>query len=79
MTPKLYSTPEAAKAIGVTTRTIFRWIEDDKVKPQGRRIVPVNPPSYPCGDGVVMFWTEADLARARKVKAEQKPGPKVKS
>jgi hypothetical protein len=71
MTPKLYSTPEAAKAIGVTTRTIFRWIEADKIKPHG--------PSYPRGEGVVLFWTEADLAKARKVKAEQKPGPKVKS
>ena len=71
MTPKLYSTPEVAKAIGVAVRTIYRWIEDDKIKPQG--------PSYPRGEGVVLFWTDADIAKARKVKAEQKPGPKVKA
>jgi hypothetical protein len=70
MSRKLYSTPEAAKLIGVAVRTIHRWMSDDKIKPQG--------PSYPRGDGVVLFWTEADIAKGRKVKADQKPGPKSK-
>ena len=69
MSRKLYSTPQAAKLIGVAVRTVFRWMNDGKIKPQG--------PSYPRGDGVVLFWTEADIAKGRKVKVEQKPGPKA--
>lgn len=69
-TLKLYSTPRLAKAIGVSLVTIYRWVAAGKIKSQG--------PSYPHGDGLVMFWTEADVANARKVKAEQRPRPKVK-
>ena len=69
-TLKLYSTPRLAEAIGVSLVTIYRWVAAGKIKAQG--------PSYPHGDGVVMFWTEGDVANARKVKAEQRPGPTVK-
>jgi hypothetical protein len=66
---KTYSTAVAARRIGVSFRTLNRWLELKKIRPsQG----------IPFGDGRTLWlWTDADIAKGRKVKAAQKPGPKV--
>ena len=66
---KTYSTRQAAKIIGVSYVTLRRWLSKGQLKPsQG---VPY--------DGRTLWrWTQADIAKGRKVKAAQKPGPKPK-
>ena len=66
---KTYSTAVAARRIGVSFRTLNRWLELKKIRPsQG----------IPFGDGRMLWrWTDADIAKGRKVKAAQKPGPKA--
>lgn len=65
---KTYSTPLAAKKIGVSFITVHRWLKAGKIRPQG---IPL--------DGRTLWrWTDADIAKGRKVKAAQKPGPKAK-
>jgi len=53
----------------VSFRTLNRWLNLGKIKPsQGIRF----------SDGRMLWrWTDADIAKGRKVKAAQKPGPKV--
>jgi hypothetical protein len=64
---KTYGTPQAAKLIGVNFITLHRWIRDKKIRPSVA--VPL--------DGRTMWrWTDADIAKGRKVKAAHKPGPK---
>jgi predicted site-specific integrase-resolvase len=65
---KIYSTPQAAKKIGVSFITLHRWIRDGKIRPQG---IPVE-------GRTLWYWTDSDIAEGRKVKAAQKPGPKPK-
>ncbi len=67
---KTYTTSIAAKKIGVSFRTLNRWIALGKIKAsQG----------IPLADGRKLWvWTDADIDRGRKVKAEQQPGPKPK-
>ena len=66
---KTYSTAVAARQIGVSFRTLNRWLNLKKIKPtQGIRF----------SDGRMLWrWTDADIAKGRKVKAAQKPGPKA--
>ena len=66
MKKKTYSTPEAARLMGVSTITLHRWIRSGKIRAsQG----------IPQSDGSTFHrWTRADIARGRKVKAAQKPG-----
>jgi hypothetical protein len=66
---KTHSTAVAARRIGVSFRTLNRWLNLEKIKPsQG----------IPFGDGRTLWlWTDADIAKGRKVKAAQKPGPKA--
>jgi hypothetical protein len=66
---KTYSTAVAARRIGVSFRTLNRWLNLGKIKPsQG----------IPFGDGRTLWlWTDGDIAKGRKVKAARKPGPKV--
>jgi predicted site-specific integrase-resolvase len=65
---KTYTTPQAAKLIGVSFPTLHRWLRDGKIRPQG----------IPQADRTVWVWRDADIARGKKVKAAQKPGPKPK-
>jgi predicted site-specific integrase-resolvase len=67
---KTYTTSIAAKKIGVSFRTLNRWIALGKIKAsQG----------FPLADGRKLWvWTNADIAEGRKVKAEQHPGPRPK-
>ena len=65
---KTYSTPQAAKKIGVSFLTVHRWLKAGKIRPQGTRLA----------GRMLWLWTDADIAKGRKVKAAQKPGPKPK-
>jgi len=68
--PKTYSTPKAAKLIGVHFVTVHRWLGDGLIKPA----------SVELGDGRKLWrWSDADIAAAKKLKAERKPGRKPKS
>ena len=66
---KTYSTERAAAKIGVSFRTLNRWLALGKIRPsQGITL----------SDGRTLWrWTDADIAKGRKVKAAQKPGPKT--
>ena len=66
---KTYSTSEAAAKINVALRTVSRWLAAGKIKPSV---------AVPMGGGRTLWrWTEADIARGKKVKATQKSGPKA--
>jgi predicted site-specific integrase-resolvase len=67
---KTYSTEVASKRIGVSFRTLNRWLAQGKIRPfQGIAL----------SDGRKLWrWSDADLAKGRKVKAVQKPGRKVR-
>jgi len=67
---KTYSTQHAAVKIGVGFRTVNRWLALGLIRPS----MPI-----PIGGGRTLWrWTDADIAKGRKVKAAQKPGPKGK-
>ena len=71
---KPLSTNEVAKAIGVHTITVEKWIADGKVK---------GPKRLQVGGRVVRLWTASDVERLRKHKQKnyrkgrgRKPKPK---
>jgi DNA-binding transcriptional MerR regulator len=67
---KTYSTQRAAAKIGVSFRTLNRWLARGLIRPSQ---------AIPIGGGRTLWrWTDADIARGRKVNAAQKPGPKAK-
>jgi hypothetical protein len=65
---KTYSTDKAAAKIGVSFRTLNRWLALELIRPSVA--VPIG------GRRTLWRWTEADIAKGRKVKATVKPGPK---
>jgi predicted site-specific integrase-resolvase len=67
---KTYSTEQAAKKMGVGFRTLNRWLGLGKIKPSTAIKLP--------NGRTLWLWTDVDIARGRKVKAAQKPGPKPK-
>jgi hypothetical protein len=56
--------------MGVGFRTLNRWLELGK-------IMPATAIKMPNGR-TLWLWTDTDIARGRRVKAAQKPGPKPK-
>ncbi len=66
---KTYSTQGAAAKIGVSFRTLNRWLALGLIHPS--KAIPIG------GGRTLWRWTDADIARGRKVKAAQKPGPKA--
>jgi len=65
-----FSTESAARKIGVGFRTLNRWLALGKIQPS----VAIS-----IGGGRTLWrWTDADIARGRKVKAAQRPGPKAR-
>jgi excisionase family DNA binding protein len=54
MAPKLYTTSEAASAIGVSRQTLQTWIADGKVKP-------------PKMIGSTRVWTESEVKELRQL------------
>lgn len=69
MKSRTYTTPQAAKKIGVSFITLHRWLRDGKIRPR----------AIPLQGRTLWLWTGADIAKGRKVKASQKPGPKPKA
>jgi predicted site-specific integrase-resolvase len=64
--PKTYSTPEAAKLIGVSVITAHRWLAAGKIRPFGIELP----------DGRKLWrWNDRDIAEGRKLKALQKHSP----
>lgn len=61
MSPRTYTTTEAAKAVGITRATLQDWIKKRKfAAPKLGRV----------GNIRVRFWTASDVARLKKTKAE---------
>jgi predicted site-specific integrase-resolvase len=65
---KTYSTQQAAAKIGVGFRTLNRWLALGKIKPSTALKMP--------NGRTFWLWSDADIAKGRKVKSAQKPGPK---
>jgi hypothetical protein len=65
---KTYSTKRAAEKIGTGFRTLNRWLARGLIRPSV---------AIPMDEGHTLWrWTDADVAKGRKVKAAQRPGPK---
>lgn len=65
---KTYSTQQAAKRMGVSFRTLNRWLALGLIRPS--MALPMG------GERTLWRWTDADIVKGRKVNAERKPGPK---
>lgn len=63
------NTAAAAKLLGVAKGTLLRWLRDG---------ILAEPKRTSFGGMKWRIWDDADIARARKVKATQRRGPKVK-
>ncbi len=59
MSPKLYTTREAAEAVGITRATIQEWIRRGKFAAPRPRLR---------GSVGMRLWTESDVARLRVTK-----------
>ena len=70
MMKRTYSTQQAARKMGVSFRTLNRWLGLGLLRPSM---------AIPMGGGRTLWrWTDVDIVKGRKVKAAQKPGPKPK-
>jgi excisionase family DNA binding protein len=67
MSPKLRTTEEAAKAIGISRATLQAWIKAGTIQPPA-----------PTLEGAVAkrLWNKVDIEKARKFKGTLRPGPK---
>jgi predicted DNA-binding protein (UPF0251 family) len=68
-TKKTYGTRQAAAKMRVSFRTLNRWLAAGKIKPSTAIKMPTG--------RTLWLWSEADIAKGRKVKGAQKPGPKA--
>ena len=68
---KTYSTRQAAAKMRVSFRTLNRWLADGKIKPSKAVLMP--------NGRTLWLWNDADIAKGRRVKAAQTPGPKAKA
>ena len=66
---RTFSTQQAARLIDIHWVTLRRWLADGKVRPSV---------AVPMEGRTLWRWTKADVERARRFKATQKPGPKPK-
>jgi excisionase family DNA binding protein len=67
------STLQAAKLLGITSDTLHRWIRERRIE---------APPLQSLGGMKVRLWSEEDINKARKYKAEKyrkKPRSKKKT
>ena len=63
------NTAQVAKLLGIAKGTLLRWLYDGVLaEPKQVNVAGVN----------WRFWTDADIERARKVKATMRRGPKPK-
>lgn len=63
---KTYSTRQAAAKMRVSFRTLNRWLADGKIKASTAIELP--------NGRTLWLWSDADIAKGRKVKAAQRPG-----
>jgi excisionase family DNA binding protein len=63
--PKIVSTRDAAKELGVSVRTLQRWVADNKIP---------APKTIYVGGQKFWNWKRIDLARARAIREQLKPG-----
>jgi hypothetical protein len=68
MAAKTFSTRQAAAKMRVSFRTLNRWLALGKIKPSTAVKMP--------NGSTLWLWSEADIAKGRRVKAAQKSGPK---
>ena len=61
MSPKTYTTAEAAQAVGITRATLQDWIKKGKFAP---------PKLKKLGKVGARLWTTSDVKRLRETKAE---------
>ena len=59
MSPKLYTTGEAADAVGITRATVQAWIAAKKIRPPKATIL---------GNVTVRMWSESDIRSLRQAK-----------
>lgn len=62
MSPKTYSTADAAKMVGISRATLHAWI--------GKGKVPFAPKPQRIGNVVLRLWTASQVGRLRKVKEQ---------
>jgi len=66
---KGYGTAQAAKMVGVSKRTLLEWIYRGELgEPKQVRVMGV----------LWRIWNASDIARALRVKARMRPGPRPK-
>jgi DNA-binding transcriptional MerR regulator len=61
------STAQAAKLVGVTTRTLFRWLDSGLLPEPKRMKMPGQ---------LWRLWSAKDIARAQKLKGKIRRGPR---
>ena len=66
---RTFSTQQAAKLIGIHWVTLRRWLAEGKIRPSV---------AVPMDGRTLWRWTKADVVRACRFKATQKPGRKSK-
>jgi hypothetical protein len=68
--PKVCNTREAAGKIGVSFRTLNRWIATGRIEPSQH---------VPMGAGRKLWlWSQEDIDKGRHIRATLKPGVKPK-
>jgi DNA-binding transcriptional MerR regulator len=67
MSPKRFTTVEAAAAAGIPRATLQHWIKTGKITAPVVRLV---------GGRAARLWTGAQTERIRRLKGTLKPGPK---
>jgi len=65
MSPKIYTTSQAAKQIGVSRQTLQTWIAAGEIR---------APKLIGEGKATLRLWTKADIEKARKFKGALRPG-----
>ncbi|MGC2107206.1 MAG: helix-turn-helix domain-containing protein [Candidatus Acidiferrum sp.] len=67
MPPKMYSTREAAKLIGISHQTLYDWIAGGHI---------AAPKPIGIGKATIRLWTRKDIDEARQFKGTLEPGRK---
>jgi excisionase family DNA binding protein len=65
MSPKTYTTSEAARQIGVSRQTLQTWIAAGEIN---------APKLIGEGKATLRLWTKADIEKIRKFKGALRPG-----
>ena len=68
---KTYSTRQAAAKMHVSFRTLNRWLALGRIEPSKAIKTP--------NGRTLWLWSDRDIAKGRKLKAQLRPGPKPKS